>query len=306
MEFLQSSWHYLVQIHQTGDWPALLRFYGIVVAVILFLWLQVLLVRGRMLAVRALERTRELTESLQALRAEADELERRMEKRLDTRAGDLDARMTKKMDQKGDLIQERVEQRAADLSDAIHRLESRVARASEDVGRFRDRVDEVEGRIPNLFDRLDDFREALGRTFQVEINSVLSSFDSSLGAILQQMKSDLQLGLSRVESLESMVRSRERAEKSLLGTPEGAAAPLPNSLEEEEQEFAEWEAEAKELAGQDAGRPAQAVAEEEESVESLLEAIAVDEDAVEVAEPEYPAEMAEPPDEPDELTPGED
>ncbi len=139
MEFLQSSWHYLVQIHQTGDWPALLRFYGIVVAVVLFLWLQVLLVRGRMLAVRALERTRELTESLQALRAEADELERRMEKRLDTRAGDLDARMTKKMDQKGDLIQERVEQRAADLSDAIHRLESRVARASEDVGRFRDR-----------------------------------------------------------------------------------------------------------------------------------------------------------------------
>ncbi len=154
-------------------------------------------------------------------------------------------------------------------------------------------MDEVEGRIPNLFDRLDDFREALGRTFQVEINSVLSSFDSSLGAILQQMKSDLQLGLSRVESLESMVRSRERAEKSLLGTPEGAAAPLPNSLEEEEQEFAEWEAEAKELAGQEgAGRPAQAVAEEEESVESLLEAIAVDEDAVEVAEPEYPAEMA--------------
>ncbi len=306
MQFLQNSWHYVVQIHQSGDWPALVRLYGIAVAVILFVWLQVWLVRGRRLALGALERTRELTDSLHALRTETDELERRMEKRLDSRAGDLDGRMTKKMDQKGDLIQERVEQRAADLSDAIHRLESRVTRASEEVGRFRGRVDDVESRIPNLFDRLDDFRDALGRTFQVEINSVLSSFDSSLAAILQQMKSDLQLGLSRVESLETMVRSRERAEKSLLGTPEGSPAPLPSSLEEEEKEFAEWEEEAKELADEDSAQAAQAVAEEDEPVESLLEAIAVDEEAVEEAEPEYPAEMAEPADEPDEDQPGRD
>ncbi len=300
MQFLQNTWHYIVQIHQGGDWAALVGFYAIVLALILLVWLQVWLVRGRKLSYQALERSRELTDSLLAVRGEIDELERRTEKRLDSRAGDLDARMTKKMDQKGDLIQERVEQRASDLLDTIHRLESRVSRASEDVGRFRERIDDVERRIPNLFDRLDDFRDALGRTFQVEISSVLSSFDSSLTSILQQMKSDLQLGLSRVESLETMVRSRERAEKSLLGTPEGTPAPLPGSLEEEEQEFAEWEEEAKALADTQGARPEAVVAEEDEPVESLLEAIAVDEEADEKPGPRYPAEMAEPDDEEDE------
>ncbi len=298
MQFLQNSWHYIVQIHQSGDWPAIVVFWAIVLAVILLICLQIWLARGRKLTYRALERSRELTDSLHALRGEIDELERRIEKRLDSRAGDLDARMTKKMDQKGDLIQERVEQRASDLMDAIHKLESRVSRASEDVARFRERVDDVESRIPNLFDRLDDFRDALGRTFQVEISSVLNSFDSSLTSILQQMKSDLQLGLSRVESLETMVRSRERAEKSLLGTPEGTPAPLPGSLEEEEQEFAEWEEEAKAHGGQPGG-PAPAPWQEDEPVESLLEAIAVD-DTADEAEPEYPAEMAEPTDEEEE------
>jgi hypothetical protein len=295
MGFLHDAIQYLVQIHQGGDWPALIRFYGLILAVILFIWLEVWLARGRAIAVRAVRRAGELTEDLRAVRAEVDELERRLEKRFDNRTSELDIRMTKKMDQKGDLIQERVEQRAASLSDTIHRLESRATRACEDVDRFRSRIDEVEGRIPNLFDRLDDFRDTLGRTFQVELNSVLSSFDSSLSAILQQMKADLQLGLSRVESLETMVRSRDRAQKGLLGTPEGAPSPLPSPLEEEEEEFAEWEEEAKELAGQGAAPPVQQAqaAGDEESVDGLLEAIPVEDEDEEEAAPEYPAEIAD-------------
>jgi DNA repair exonuclease SbcCD ATPase subunit len=299
---LRDLFHYVARIHQSADWPALLGFYGLVLAAILLICLLILLLRGRALASAALQHAGRLGEDLHGMRAEIDELERRMEKRLDSRASDLDARMTKKMDQKGDLIQERVEQRASSLSDTMHRLESRAARASEDVERFRARVDEVERRIPNLFDRLDEFRETLGRTFQVELNSVLNSFDSSLVSILQQMKSDLQLGLSRVEGLEAMVRSRERAEKSLLGAAEGAAPPLPGSLEEEEKEFAEWEQQAKELAEQPGARPKGEAPVEKEPLEGLLDAIVVDEepgdeDSADEDKTAYPAEMPEPTDE---------
>ncbi len=282
-------WEYVVSIHETGTMAELALFWGIVILVVLFLLLQLSLLRGRLMVKKALRDMGEFRDGLRGLREQIDEVERRIEKRLDSRAGELDQRMTKKLDQKGDMLQERIEQRASSLSDSIHKLESRASESNENVERFRRRIDEVESRIPNLFDKLDDFKQTLGKTFQAELGSVLNSFDNSLAALLQQMKSDLQLGLSRIEGIQNMVHSRERAERNLLGTPEEAA--VGSALEEEEAEFAEWEQEAKELAGE----PDESAGEREddEGVEAeLLEAIPVpDEDDEDVDEEDYPAEM---------------
>ncbi len=62
---------------------------------------------------------------------------------------------------------------------------------------------------------------------------------------LRELKSELQLGLSRVERLERVLLKREAGEAPALGRSEEA---LPAEEPEEEAEFEEWEQEAKELA----------------------------------------------------------
>lgn len=272
-------WQTLVGILQEGGWEQLVVLFGVVVALILFVCLQLMLIKGRRSALRALGAVRDMMEDIRGLEEQLDDLERRAEKRFDSRTVELDARMTRKIDQKGDLIQERIEQQGAAHSESISKLEARVSRATEEVGGFRERITEVEGRIPGLFDRLDEFRDTLAKTFQAELSGVLTSFDSSISGILEQMKSELQMGVSRIESIESMVRSRERAERTLLGSATETA--LPASLSEEEQEFEEWEQQAKELAEAE---------EAQQAGDVSLEATPL---PPEEQESEYPAEMGE-------------
>jgi len=243
-------WQYIVHIHRTPDWTALTVFWGSVFALVLFTWLQLRLARAKRKADAVLGAVQEIMGDLRGLRGEMDALDRRMQKRLDSRAGELDERITKKVNQRGDLIEERLEQRAASLSDTISALEARVSGFREKWEALWERVREVENRIPGLFDRLDEFRGSLARTFQVELEGVLSSFDNSMAAILDQMKADLQMGVSRVESIENMVRSRESAERNLLG-PAPAVEPTPDEEEvKEEYEEEEWEQKAEELTEQ--------------------------------------------------------
>ncbi len=237
-------WEALVAIHKTGDVAGLAMFWGTVAAILLLLILHVRLVGARRLARKALEAARGLTDDLQYLTQQFDGLERRMEKRLDSRTTEIDARISQKLDRKGDLIQERLEERTTALSDSVNVLGSRVAEARDQIERFRLRVEEVEKRMPNFFDKIEEFRETLARSFQAELGSVLNSFDTSMTSILLQMKSELQMGISRIEGIEGMVRSRQRAERSLLGPPQ------PPELAEDEGEFEQWEQEAKELAEQ--------------------------------------------------------
>ena len=222
---LSALWRTLVDMHMSGDARSLVLLYGVAVGVIVFVCLQVMLVRGRRLALTALRAARDLVKDVRALEDQLDELGNRVERRLDSRTADLDARMTKKLDQKSDLIQERLDQQSGRLAESISGLEGRIGRANDEIVRFRDRVTDVEDRIPGLFDRLDDFRDALAKTFQAELGSVLTSFDASISSILAEMKSELQLGVSRIESIETMVRSRERAERTLLGGPHEASLP---------------------------------------------------------------------------------
>ncbi|MHC4592962.1 MAG: hypothetical protein ACYS8L_09755 [Planctomycetota bacterium] len=271
---------HLTSIHRGGDWVPLVAFYGVVAGTIVLVCLLIMLVRGRRLALRALATAQQLAKDMKAWSGWLDDLERRVERRLDSRTGDLDARMTRKMDQRGDLIQARVAENRATLADSVSKLDARLGRALEDVESFRQRIAEVDGRIPGLFDRLEEFRDTLAKTFQVEIGSVLGSFDNTLGSILQEMKTELQVGVSRIESIESMVKSRERTERTLLGSPD--APELPGAAQEEG-EFEEWEQEAKELAeGGEADQEGEAVELIEAPVSGSSE-----------LDTEYPAEMGE-------------
>jgi hypothetical protein len=289
-------WQRIVEFHYSAGATTLLLIYGGAAVVALLLVLLVLVLRARRLALRAFQTVRGLADDMKALNRELDDLERRVERRLDTRTGEFDARMTRKIDQKGDLIQERLEQNRADFSESVSRLEARVTGFQEDIEAFRARLVDVEGRIPSLFDQLDDFRDTLAHSFQAELGTVLNSFDSSMGAILSEMKSELRLGISRIESIEGMVRSRERAERTLLGAPEEPppAEEAEAQDEEEQSEFAEWEEEARDLAGAD---------EPEEGAEgsALAEELALAEAAPEETPADHPGELGESGQEADDL-----
>lgn len=312
MGFWADSWEMIVALHQSGDLTILVPFYGVVVAVIVFVCLQLMLIKGRRLAVKAAQAVRDLMADLKALHVQVAELEQRLENRLDARTGDLDVRMTRKIDQKGDILQERLDQHRSALSDSVGKLEARLARTGEQLEAYRERTDEVESRIPGLFDRLDDFRDTLAQTFQAELGGVFTSFDNSVAAILQQMKAELELGVSRIESIEGMVRSRDRAQLSLLGPRGEAALPGPAPEQGEEAEFEEWEQQAKELAEEDEGHlqaaeaeppPAPAPAEAQDAeYPAEMNAADADEDEVDSelfaslaipAEGEAPEEMGE-------------
>lgn len=234
-------WQVMVDAHRMGRWEVLVPFYGGVLGFIVLVCLQLLLVRGARLAAKALRAVRQLADDVKALEEQIDDLERRMEQRLEAHTGELDARMNRKLDQKADLIQERLEEHRTALADSLARLGAGL----QQVDRFKERLDEVESRIPGLFDKLDEFRDTLARTFQAELGSVLKSFDTSLDSILEEMKSELRLGVSRIETIEGMVRSRHKAEETLLGAPRGVPLPLSGN---EQEEFEEWEEQAKELA----------------------------------------------------------
>jgi hypothetical protein len=285
MDRLEALWNFVVQIHESSRWEPLVLFYGCVMALVVFVCLQLLLLRGRRISLRAFRMARSLVEDIDALRRELNTMEERVDGHLDSRFGELDARVTRKLDQKGDLIQERIEERANALNDAITKLDSRVISGREQAQRLGERIDEVEARIPNLFDKLDEFKNALGNTFQVELSSVLNSFDTSVADILQQMRMELQMGIDRIDNIQSMVESRQRAGRSLMGTATGGE--LTGALEEEESEFEEWEEEAKELAAQSG----EAATDEDTNFglagkEPLGEETATDEEDV-----QYPAEM---------------
>jgi len=243
------GWQWIVELHRNADVQALFVFWGAAagfVVLVLMLWL---VLRSGRLARRAVAELRELRESLAAAVDQLDAVDSRIDRRVEMHAGELDTRMIRKIDQKCDLIQQQMDERKAACDDSLSKLNARVGRFEDNEARFRQRVEDVEARIPGLFDRLDEFRDTLASTFQVELSTILRSFDSSVGAVLQQMKAELQTGVSRIEGIESMVKSRQNVERTLLGTSAGGGLPEPGEgLGEDEMAFEEWEVEAKQLA----------------------------------------------------------
>jgi len=156
--------------------------------------------------------------------------------RMKRRLADLEARLAERMDQRATGVEERVEG-----------VEARSRQLVQQTDTVRHRVDQVEERIPSLYDRMEEFRITLATIFQNELGAVLGSFDSSVSAVLEHMKADLHMGIARIENIEEMVQSRQKAGKSLLGGTEAPALSEGIVLDETEPaetatdgDFDEW------------------------------------------------------------------
>jgi hypothetical protein len=228
------------------DPPAIMVLAGVVAAVLVLVCLLLMLLKGRRLALRTAATARDLIADMKSLREQLEEAEKRVDRRLAGLTGEVDERVNAG-------LTERLAASRRELDEGLARLDASASSLREDMDGLRTRLDEVEGRVPGLLDQLDELRETLGRTFQSELSGVLSSFDTSVAGILEQMKSELQIGISRIEGIEQMVRGRERAERALLA---GASdQELEAGEDEESSRFAEWEQEAKDLAESESDEP---------------------------------------------------
>jgi hypothetical protein len=192
-----SMWEYVVQIHSGADVGALVPFYGVILAAVCFLALQL---------VRAARVNRRIAELEGSLAERVDEKTAEVATKVSERMGGIDAQ-------------------ARDLRQGAETL--------------RQRVDHVEDKIPSLYDRLEEFRNTLAHIFQNELGAVLGSFDTSVSAVLEHMKADLHTGLTRIESIQEMVKSRQTAGRALLRGGEAAGLLEGDDAEETAEQVGE-------------------------------------------------------------------
>ena len=136
-------------------------------------------------------------------------------------------------------LSNRVDKQAGAAVEAALAADGRSRDALREAQGVQQRVDDVERRIPTLQEKLEHFRITLAGIFQNELGSVLSSFDTSVSAVLEHMKADLHMGVARIETIEEMVHNRQQAGRTLLGT--GDAPMLEEAPEEDESPSVELE-----------------------------------------------------------------
>ncbi len=204
----------------------------------------------------------------------------RARNRLNERMAELEAR-----------FRQRLDERTAGVPESILSIEARTLELRQEAESFGQRVDQVENSIPNLHEQLEEFRTTLSTIFQNELSAVLGSFDNSVAAVLDQMKADLHTGITRIESIENMVRSRRKAGRALLelpGTPELAEAP------ESEEEAAEEETSEVQVVAlgeaEQAGEPVEALFGAEAALEEQAAVLEADEPADALLETEVAPE----------------
>jgi len=200
---------YVVELHQNGDWAALLQFYGPILAFILLIVLLWLHSRSRSVADKTAGRVAELGDQIASLRTALDRV-------ADNVSAELESQLTKKINKNLDDMGSRVQDLHAKNNDLLEQraseLASKMAQVEADVGAMRRHLDEVQTGMPRFLDKLDEFEGTLAKNYKAELSSVLGSFDNVVGRVLDQMKNEMQASLSRIESIEGMVRNRRHAE----------------------------------------------------------------------------------------------
>ena len=228
---MDGIWQYLVEIHTAGQWETLVQFYGLALAVLILVIILLLHSRSRGIALKAARLAHNLEQELRKLPGALERIESDLESRLATKTNQkidaVEAHVQELHGKQGDLLEERCSELAADIG----KTDVQVQRTNAQIEGLKNDLEQVEARIPSLLDRLDDFREAVAKRCQGELASVLGSFDKTVRAVLTQMKGELQVGVSRIEGIESMIRNRKQAEMTLLGT--GVDDELPPGAESE-------------------------------------------------------------------------
>lgn len=234
-------WANLIEAHVVPHWGMLLGFYGLLLAAGVFAVLMTRLIQKAARGQEALDRMlameqemselrelkgqiRQLRNDTGALQAQLDKgyenLRERVAKQKAAFREDLkrtEQQLMESLDETTRTLQQRWEDAERTASRRLDRLEDASEEASRKMQSSEERITQVEKRIPDIYEHLEEFRNTLSRIFQSELSAVLDSFDSSVTAVLDHMKGELETGIKRIEGIESMVNSRQRAERTLLG-----------------------------------------------------------------------------------------
>ncbi|MFP4027407.1 MAG: hypothetical protein ACLFWL_06415 [Candidatus Brocadiia bacterium] len=254
---------YIQNLISQGDWATLIPLLCEAIAFIIIIIFLFLLSRSRATAAEARTEVKNVSEKLHDLEAQISDF------RSDLR-DDLENLLNRKMDTKLDGMEERtqglhsrqtemLEDRSSELSGRIAKTDAEIEQLRNEFDSLRNHVQKVEREMPGVFDRLDEFKNAIARGYKSELSSVFESFDNSISAMLDQMRAELETGLSRINGIESMVRKRKNAEDVFAGEDEvpGKSSDIPSEEDQIEKDFLSKadEEETTEEAGEDKETP---------------------------------------------------
>jgi len=234
---MAATWKHLMELYASADRLTLLQFYCALEGFLLLVLLLVRHGRALQLASRVTRQAAEQAEELSQLRSAVEQLEGRVAEAVEVRAME---RLTPRLDSLDKRMQslhskqsEALEERAADLLARIGRVEANAESLRAELEALQRHLQELEDRLPGLFDRLGEFKRALARSYQKEISGMLGTLDNAVSSLLSHMRAELQTGLRRIDSIEEMMRTRERTEQDVnqaLETVEEPEAPAPADL----------------------------------------------------------------------------
>jgi uncharacterized protein YoxC len=226
---MENVLNYIIELHTTGDWTALVQLYSFGVAFVILIILLARLSQGRSIAIDARRTGEKHEKNLADLNGRIDNLEATLGSKIEERLlGKVDNRLDS-IEQRTQELYERqsdtLENRTSDLNQRLNEIAAKLEQTNAELKSVQHHVEEVENGMPSVFDRLEEFQHALARGYQSELSSVFESFDNAMGALLEQMKGELKGGLSRLEGIEGMIKSRKRAESQLADLEKQADIP---------------------------------------------------------------------------------
>ncbi|MFP4176530.1 MAG: hypothetical protein ACLFT2_04830 [Candidatus Brocadiia bacterium] len=210
--------NFLVETHASADWVFLVQVYGGVLAFVIFIILLLRQAKVRSSVAKMAERFEVLEERMNAMSSSLENAHSDLSKQ-------VEETVMQKVNSRTDAVEKRVQEvnsrQSENLDDRASELSTRISELEAEIRAFDRHLDKMEKRMPSVFDRLEDFQRALTKGYQNELSNVFDSFDNAVGAVLDQMKNELQTSLNRIDGIEDMVDKRRRAEDNFgMGEPE--------------------------------------------------------------------------------------
>ncbi len=138
--------------------------------------------------------------------------------------------------------EKRAAEQAQDMQSRLASMEQRVAAA---LGQFEGidaavrqaaaDVRALQNNLNHISDRMDALEDYVKATFEAKLDAAFKALDGTVAGVLGEMKGELLRGVQRIEEIESLVETRQKAEQRLLGAQTDAPGlEEPNAREEDE------------------------------------------------------------------------
>jgi hypothetical protein len=111
---------------------------------------------------------------------------------------------------------------ASKIREALGPVLERVSEGEREIGALKAQsgslevvIAEVRKDLERAAQKFEHFEEYFRSVFEKELRFAFRSFDETLGSVLKEMKGELLRGVNRIEQIQSVVGSRNRAEEQL-------------------------------------------------------------------------------------------